>query len=167
MGMAVDVSRSRRDLIIENAVLRHQINILRRGKKRPRLGVTDRLKLLLGASLLPAWRQAIAIVQPDTLLRWHRAGFRLFWRLRSRPRRGSPLAKETIDLSIRCTDPVWNMSFEFGNLVAWNEIPNQRAGICFSGGSAGGMVKGPTSLASSTGSRRARVAAQYLGASSR
>ncbi len=98
MGMAVDVSRSRRDLVIENAVLRHQINILRRGKKRPRLGVTDRLKLLLGASLLPAWRQAIAIVQPDTLLRWHRAGFRLFWRLRSRPRRGSPLAKETIDL---------------------------------------------------------------------
>ena len=62
MGMAVDVSRSRRDLIIENAVLRHQINILRRGKKRPRLGVTDRLKLLLGASLLPRWRQAIAIV---------------------------------------------------------------------------------------------------------
>jgi hypothetical protein len=48
--------------------------------------------------LLPRWRQAIAIVQPDTLLRWHRAGFRLFWRLRSRPRGGSPLAKETIDL---------------------------------------------------------------------
>ena len=68
---------------------------------------------------------------------------------------------------IRCMDPVWNMSFEFGNLIAWNEIPNQRAGICFSGGSAGGMVKGPTSLANSTGSRRARVAAQYLGASSR
>ena len=70
-------------------------------------------------------------------------------------------------LGIRCMDPVWNMSFEFGNLIAWNEIPNQRAGICFSGGSAGGMVKGPTSLANSTGSRRARVAAQYLGASSR
>jgi hypothetical protein len=97
MGMAVDVSRSRRDLIIENAVLRHQVNI-RRDKKRPRLGATDRLKLLLGSSLLPTWRRAIAIVQPDTLLRWHRAGFRLFWRLRSRPRRGSPLALETIDL---------------------------------------------------------------------
>ena len=97
-GMVVDVSRSRRDLVIENAVLRHQINVLRRGQKRPRLGVTDRLKLLLGASLLPTWRRAIAIVQPDTLLRWHRAGFRLFWRLRSRPRRGSPLAQETIDL---------------------------------------------------------------------
>jgi hypothetical protein len=49
MGMAVDVSRSRRDLIIENAVLRHQVNI-RRDKKRPRLGATDRLKLLLGSS---------------------------------------------------------------------------------------------------------------------
>src|SRR5271157_1638995 len=60
MGMAVDVSRSRREMVIENAVLRHQINILRRGKKHPRLGVTDRLKLLLGASLLPAWRRGIA-----------------------------------------------------------------------------------------------------------
>ncbi|HJX52641.1 MAG TPA: hypothetical protein VJ801_07750 [Polyangia bacterium] len=92
------MSRSRRELVIENAVLRHQVNILRRNTKRPSLGVTDRLKLLLGSSLLPAWRRAIAIVQPDTVLRWHRAGFRLFWRLRSRPRRGSPLARETIVL---------------------------------------------------------------------
>ena len=83
VGVAADVVPSRRDMIIENAMLRHQINVLRRGAKRPRLGPTDRLKLLLGASLLPTWRRAVAIAQPDTILRWHRAGFRLFWRNRS------------------------------------------------------------------------------------
>ena len=50
-----------------------------------RLG--DRLKLVTGARLLSSWRRAIAIVQPETVVRWHRAGFRLFWRQRSRPRK--------------------------------------------------------------------------------
>lgn len=93
-----DLCRSRRDLLIENAVLRHQLGILRRKSKRPRLNPLDRLKLLLGAHLLDGWRAAIVVVQPETLMRWHRAGFRLFWRRRSRPRRTSPLPIETIDL---------------------------------------------------------------------
>ena len=58
----------------------------------------DRLRLLLGARLLEHWRAAIVVVQPDTLIRWHRAGFRLFWRRRSRPRRMSPLPPKTIDV---------------------------------------------------------------------
>jgi len=94
----VDAVRSRRELIIENAVLRHQVNVLRRRSKRPKLNLVDRLKLLVGARLLPSWRRAIAIVQPETVLRWHRAGFRLFWRRRSRSRKTSPLPPETIDL---------------------------------------------------------------------
>src|SRR5678815_608171 len=97
-NVAVDAVRSRRELVLENAVLRHQVNVLRRGSKRPKLHLVDRLKLLLGARLLPSWRRAIAIVQPETILRWHRAGFRLFWRRRSRPRKTSPLPDETIDL---------------------------------------------------------------------
>src|SRR5215470_8790317 len=97
-AVAVDAVRSRRELVLENAVLRHQVNILRRRSKRPKLNLVDRLKLLIGARLLPSWRRAIAIVQPDTVLRWHRAGFRLFWRRRSRPRKMSPLPPETIDL---------------------------------------------------------------------
>jgi hypothetical protein len=57
-------------------------------------------------------------------------------------------------MGIRCTASVWKGGFEGGNLVAWKRIPNHSAGACFSGGgSAGGMVKGPTSLASSTGSK--------------
>src|SRR4051812_45356393 len=97
-GVAVDAVRSRRELIIENAALRHQVNVLRRRSKRPMLHLVDRLKLLVGARLLPSWRRTIAIVQPETVLRWHPVGFRLFWRRRSRPRKASPLPSETIDL---------------------------------------------------------------------
>jgi hypothetical protein len=99
-GIASDAVRSRRELIIENAVLRHQVNVLRRRSKRPTLHLVDRLKLLVGARLLPS-RRAIAIVQPETVVRLHRAGFRLFWRRRARPRKTSPLPRETINLSIR------------------------------------------------------------------
>lgn len=96
-GIAADACRTRRDLIVQNAMMRHQINILRRSVRRPKLGVLDRFKLLLGANLLPAGRKAVTIVQPETLLRWHRAGFRLFCHAKAPPRNGSPLAPETID----------------------------------------------------------------------
>jgi hypothetical protein len=97
-AVAVDAVRSRRELVLENAVLRNQVNVLRRRSKRPKLHFVDRLKLLLGARWLPSWRRAIVLVQPETVLRWHRAGFRRFWRRRSRPRKMSPLPPETISL---------------------------------------------------------------------
>jgi putative transposase len=94
----VDATRARRDLVIENAVLRHQVHVLRRRSKRPNLQLTDRIILLVGARLLSSWRRVIVVVQPETVLRWHRAGIRRFWRRRSRPRKASPLPSETIDL---------------------------------------------------------------------
>ena len=90
--------RSRRELVVENATLRHQVSVLRRTSGRPHLGLTDRLRLLIGAALLPAWRKAIVVVQPETILRWHRTGFRLFWQHRSKSRNDSRLALEKIDL---------------------------------------------------------------------
>jgi transposase InsO family protein len=84
-GVAVDVVRRRRELIIENAMLRHQIVILRRKSPHPRLTAFDRLRLLVAAAVLPTWRRALAIVQPETVLRWHREGFRMLWRRRSQP----------------------------------------------------------------------------------
>jgi len=90
--------RSRRDLVVENATLRHQINVLRRGSGRPRLGLGDRFRLLLSARLLPSWRNAIVLVQPETVLKWHRAGYRLFWRHRSKSRNRPRLSAETIAL---------------------------------------------------------------------
>jgi len=58
--------RSRRELVVENATLRHQVSVLRRTSGHPRLGLSDRLRLLIGAALLPAWRKAIVVVQPET-----------------------------------------------------------------------------------------------------
>ena len=98
-GVAADVVRSRKELVIENALLRHQIVILRRKSPHPRLTTVDRLRLLVAAAVLPTWRRALAIVQPETLLRWHREGFRMFWRRRSRPGRVERrVTAETISL---------------------------------------------------------------------
>ncbi|HZK73289.1 MAG TPA: hypothetical protein VFD88_04740, partial [Clostridia bacterium] len=84
-GVAADIVRSRRVLVIENAMLRHQVVILRRKSPHPRLTTFDRLRFLLAAAVLPTWRRALTIVQPETVLRWHREGFRMFWRRRSQP----------------------------------------------------------------------------------
>ena len=88
LASVADLSRSKADLIAENALLRQQLAILQRQTKRPRLTTADRLRLLFFTKIVKTWRQAILIVQPETLLRWHRKGFQLFWRLKSRAGRG-------------------------------------------------------------------------------
>jgi putative transposase len=101
VGTLADLPRSKPALIAENALLRHQLVILRRGVKRPRCTPLDRALLVLLASRVRAWRQALVIVQPDTLLRWHRRLFRLVWRRRSRPghrERKPRVSSETIAL---------------------------------------------------------------------
>jgi putative transposase len=94
----VDTIRTRNDLLLENAVLRHQIVVLRRQTRRPALTVLDRLRLLLAARLVHGWRRAIAIVQPETILRWHRLGLRLFWRYKSKAAAPARLSGETVAL---------------------------------------------------------------------
>jgi transposase InsO family protein len=98
-GLATDLVRRRHDLLLENAFLRQQVLVLSRTAKRPALTPWDRGLLVLLASRLRTWAGALLIVQPETLLRWHRQGFRRFWRRTSPPRtQPSPLAPATIDL---------------------------------------------------------------------
>ncbi len=100
-GTVVDLARSRPSLIAENALLRQQLIILRRSVKRPRCTPIDRALLVLLASRVRAWRSALLIVQPDTLLRWHRHLFCRVWRQKSRSTAAAhrpPLAPETIAL---------------------------------------------------------------------
>ncbi len=85
-GAAKDTVRSKTQLVAENALLRQQLIILQRQVKHPRLSNRDRLRLLLLARATPFWRQALLIIQPDTLLRWHRRLFRLVWRRKSKPK---------------------------------------------------------------------------------
>src|SRR4051794_8908364 len=80
LGVVMDVTRSKSELIAENAFLRQQLVVLSRQTKRPRLTPLDRGILVLLSSRLRAWKDALLIVKPDTLLGWHRQGFRLFWR---------------------------------------------------------------------------------------
>ena len=90
LGVATDLVRGKAELVAENALLRQQVIVLRRSTKRPRISRSDRALLVLLASRVRAWRQALLIVQPAPLLRWHRAGFRLLWRWRSAPRSNQP-----------------------------------------------------------------------------
>ena len=82
--------KSRQRLVLENIALRHQIEVLQRNGKRPRLRPSDRALWALLSRLLPDWRQHLSIVQPDTVIRWHRKGWRLYWRWRSKPGGGRP-----------------------------------------------------------------------------
>jgi putative transposase len=94
-----DLGRSKSELIAENALLRHQLIILRRQVKRPSISRTDRMLLVLLARLVRTWQQTLVIVQPDTLLRWHRELFRLYWKRRSKASSHKPkVAAETIAL---------------------------------------------------------------------
>ena len=83
-GAARDVSRSKVELIAENALLRQQLLVIRRQVGRPMFGDIDRLLMVILARLSGAWRDALHLVKPETLLRWHRGLFKLFWRRRSR-----------------------------------------------------------------------------------
>src|SRR4029077_7812523 len=74
------IFRSRAALQLENLALRHQIGVLQRSvRKRPKLTPGDRLLWVWLSRIWRDWRSALAIVKPETVLAWHRAGFRLFW----------------------------------------------------------------------------------------
>jgi len=86
-------------LTAENALLRQQLIVLQRQVKRPVFTPRDRLLLVLLARLARGWQTALLIVQPDTLLRWHRQGYRLIWRFRSTSAAKRPqVAPETVAL---------------------------------------------------------------------
>jgi hypothetical protein len=98
-GAAVDVLRSKAELIAENALLRQQLVVLRRSVKRPHLTNADRRWMVILARLIRRWRAALLIVKPDTLLDWHRQLFKLVWRRKSAAAvHKSPLPEDTIAL---------------------------------------------------------------------
>ncbi|MEO8397344.1 MAG: integrase core domain-containing protein [Chloroflexota bacterium] len=99
LGAVMDITRSKSELIAENAFLRQQLVILRRQTKRPTLTPLDRGLLVMLAGRLRTWREALLIVKPDTLLIWHRQGFRIFWRHKSNVKQRPPrIAPELIVL---------------------------------------------------------------------
>ena len=119
-GLAVDVARSRHELLLENALLRQQLLVLGRTAKRPSFTPLERGLVVLLVSRLRTWASALLIVQPQTVLRWHRQGFRLLWRHKSASRsRPSPLGIATIDLirQMARDNPLWGAERIRGELL--------------------------------------------------
>ena len=77
--------KSRRGLTLENVALRHQLMVLQRQRGNPRLKDRDRLFWIWLRRVWPGWSRTLHLVQPATVVNWHRNGFRAFWRWRSRP----------------------------------------------------------------------------------
>ncbi|HET6176790.1 MAG TPA: integrase core domain-containing protein, partial [Candidatus Sulfotelmatobacter sp.] len=90
-----------RSLLLENLALRQQLAVLTRRHPRPKLSPLDKLFWVLARRFWSAWKQALLVVTPETVVRWHRAGFRLYWSLISKVRRQvgrKTLSKEVRDL---------------------------------------------------------------------
>ena len=91
LHVVVSPFRTKARLEVEIILLRHQLNVLRRRvPSNPKLAVADRLVFVWLYRLFPAVLNAVTIIQPETVIRWHRAGFRLYWRWKSRSRGGRP-----------------------------------------------------------------------------
>ncbi len=121
LGLLASLFRSRAKLEAEILVLRQQINVLRRrASRRPHLNNTDRFLFVWLYRWFPSVLGAIAIVRPETIVRWHRAGFRAYWRWRSRNRVGRP--KVSIELrtligEMSCANRLWGAPRIHGELL--------------------------------------------------
>ena len=116
-----DLFKSRCRLEAENLLLRHQLTIaLRRAPPRLRLLGSDRALLIWMTRLWPSLLGAVQVVQPETILRWHRAGFKMFWRWKSCNRAGRPRIDRGLrDLIRRMSseNPLWGASRIHGELL--------------------------------------------------
>src|ERR1700732_1316623 len=115
----IGLSRSRASLQVEILTLRHQLNVLRR-KSPQRLTFTsiDRLVFAGLYQLAPGVLDALKIVRPETVIRWHRAGFRAYWRWKSRPGRPkTPLEIRQLIREISLANPLWGAPRLHGELL--------------------------------------------------
>jgi putative transposase len=112
--------RAQQALVLENLALRHQLAVLQRTAPRPRLRPSDRVFWVLLARLWHGWTEVIAIVQPETVIRWQRAGFRLVWTWKSRRyETGRPAVAPEVRALIRRmaqANPLWGAPRIHGEL---------------------------------------------------
>jgi len=117
-GWIADLFRSRAALVAENALLRQQLIVAER-KIHGRIRWTpwQRLVMTLAARLTPAWRTLTLLVQPATILCWHRAGLRAFWRRRSRSPGRPPTPRAALIREMAAKNPRWGAERIRGELL--------------------------------------------------
>ncbi len=127
----VAVLRSRRDLVLENLVLRHQLQVALRTHRRPSVHNRDRILWTWLRQLWPSgWRVHLVMVRPDTVIRWHRRGWRLYWTWRSRTRLGRPRLREEVRAliaRISRENPLWGSERIRGELLKLGIVVSNRS----------------------------------------
>jgi len=119
LHLLVSLFRTRRDLAIENLLLRQQLAVMKERGVRPQLSPTDRSFWVFVSRLWPRWRDALHIVKPETVIRWHREGFRHHWTRKCR-KKGRPGLDQKIRLLIRQisqANPLWGAPRIHGELL--------------------------------------------------
>jgi putative transposase len=120
LGVVGSVCRSRADLVLENAALRHQLGVLMRAGRRPRVTAADRWFWVVLRRFWARWSEVLVFVKPETVIRWHRAGFRHYWNWRSRRgRQGRPRAAAEVRVLVRrlaTENPTWGAPRIHGEL---------------------------------------------------
>jgi putative transposase len=112
--------RTRAELQSEIVALRHQLNVLHRNVHRPKLRSADRWLWIVLTRIWRNWRSALVIVKPETVINWHRQGFRLYWAWKSRCRPGRPTVAVEIRRLIRTmneANPTWGAPRIHGELL--------------------------------------------------
>ena len=121
-GTLVRLLRARRSLLLENLALRQQLAVLKRRRPRPRLDLLDKLFWVAIRRFWCGWQQSLIAVTPETVVRWHRAGFRWYWKLISKVRRPvgrRQTSKEVRELIFRMVveNPTWGAPRIHGELL--------------------------------------------------
>jgi putative transposase len=122
--------RRRYDLVVENLLLRHQLQVALRSHPRPDLETRDRFFWLPVWRLVPDWKQYLILVQPETVVRWHRQGWRLYWRWRSCQQLGRPrLSPEVRELiaTMASENPLWGTERIRGELLKLGILVSSRS----------------------------------------
>jgi hypothetical protein len=125
--------RPRQDLVLENLLLRHQLAVLTRPTRtrlRRQLSIWDKLLWVAARRVCAGWREHLSFVTPETVVRWHRQGWRLFWRWTSRSRGGRPhLSPEVRQLitSISRENRLWGTERIRGELLKLGIVVSNRS----------------------------------------
>src|SRR5205807_9717159 len=113
LGLLTRCLQSHRSLLLENLALRQQLAVLKRKHPRPRMGTVDKIFWVFARRFWGAWKQSLVLVNPETVVRWHRAGFRLYWGLISRVRK--QLGRKKLSTEVRvlilrmvAENPTWS-----------------------------------------------------------
>ena len=135
--------RPQRELALENLALRQQLAILHRKTKRPTLNKADRAFWVALFRLWPDWHNALILVKPETVIGWHRKGFKLYWTSESRNRGGRPPIDAEIRTLIRriaSENPTWGaprihgellkLGFEVAQATVSRYMPLRRVRFC-------------------------------------